>query len=290
MEESEGEEMDNEDQEDSDHSTDNVGEHIPTAPGLQPKISTLILVIESPYLKVHNIQSQITAMYNYHVSYKKAWIGKQKAISDVYGDWVTFYTKLPTFLSDLTHFNPGTIASIDAKIDVTKLNTSVCKRIWWAFKPVIDEWQHARPVISIDGTFLKGKYNGKLLIAMGSDSNNQQYPIAYGLVHEEPTIDWSYFLNHLRRYVCKDRRGVCIISDRHAGIIEAMKREESGFTGEWGIHRFCLLHVRSNFCSAFPGAHLKMLCWMAGNTSQLRKFEEAMVQIRELNSDAERWL
>ena len=29
---------------------------------------------------------------------------------------------------------------------------------------------------------------------------------------------------------------------------------------------------------------------MAGNTSQLRKFEIAMMQIRELNPDAERWL
>ena len=57
-----------------------------------------------------------------------------------------------------------------------------------------------------------------------------------------------------------------------------------------GIHRFCLLHVRSNFSSAFRGSHLKMLCWVAGNTSQLRKFEIAMMQIRELNPDAERWL
>ncbi|XP_074374219.1 uncharacterized protein LOC141714605 [Apium graveolens] len=191
-------------------------------------------VTESPNLKVNNIQSQIVAMYNYHVSYKKAWYGKQKAISDVYGDWMTSYTNLPTFLSALMQFNPGTVALIDAEPDVEKLNTSVCKRFWWAFKPMINGWQHARPVISIDGTFLKGRYNGKLLVAMGSDSNNQQYLIAYALVHEETTVNWSWFLYNLRIYVCRNRRGVCIISDRHAGIIEAMKMEASGFTGEWG--------------------------------------------------------
>ncbi|KAL6518338.1 hypothetical protein OROMI_034039 [Orobanche minor] len=150
--------------------------------------------------------------------------------------------------------------------------------------------KHARPVISIDGTFLKGKYNGKLLVAMGTDSNNQQYPIAYGLVHEESTANWSWFLYHLRLHVCQNRKGVCIIFDRHPGIIEAMKMAESGFVGEWGIHRFCLLHVRSNFCSTYPGGHLKMLCWVTGNTSQLRKFEAAMMQISEINPDAERWL
>ncbi|XP_074379718.1 uncharacterized protein LOC141720689 [Apium graveolens] len=203
---------------------------------------------------------------------------------------MTSYNKLPTFLSVVMHFNPGTVALIDVEADVTKPNTFMYKRVWWAFKPMIDGWQHARPVISVDGTFLKGKYNGKLLVAMGSDSNNQQYPVAYGLVHEESTVIWSWFLYHLRIYVCQNRKGVCIISDRHLGIIEAMKRMESGFAGEWDIHRFCLLHVRSNFCSTFPGPHLKMLCWAAGNTSQLRKFETAMARIRELNPGAERWL
>ncbi|KAL8126632.1 hypothetical protein AgCh_013763 [Apium graveolens] len=188
-------------------------------------------VTESPYLKVNNIMSQITSMYNYNVTYKKAWIGKQKAISDVYGNWMTSYNKLPTFLSVVMHFNPGTVALIDAESDVTKPNTSVCKRVWWAFKPMIDGWQHARLVISINGTFLKGKYNGKLLVAMGSDLNNQQYPIAYGLVHEESTVNCSWFLYHLRIYVCQYRKDVCIISDRHPGIIEAMKRMESGFAG-----------------------------------------------------------
>ena len=102
---------------------------------------------------------------------------------------------------------------------------------------------------------------------MGFDSNNQQYPLAFGLVDNETTSNWSWFLYHLRRNVCRERMGVCIISDRHVGIIEAMRRERNGFTGDMGIHRFCLLHIRSNFSSAHPGTQLKMLCWLAGNTS-----------------------
>ena len=79
--------------------------------------------MESPYLKVNNIRNQILAMYKYHVSYKKAWLAKQKAISDVYGDWTTSYSKLPKFLSALMHFNPGTTTSIEVVIDVITLNT-----------------------------------------------------------------------------------------------------------------------------------------------------------------------
>ncbi|KAL6516697.1 hypothetical protein OROGR_020002 [Orobanche gracilis] len=33
-----------------------------------------------------------------------------------------------------------------------------------------------------------------------------------------------------------------------------------------------------------------MLCWLAGNTSQVRKFDAVMKQIKELNHDAEKWL
>ena len=78
--------------------------------------------------------SQITSMYNYNVTYKKAWVIKQKAISDIFGDWMTSYNKLLTFLSAIIHFNPDTIALIDAEANVMKPNTSVCQRVWWAFK------------------------------------------------------------------------------------------------------------------------------------------------------------
>ena len=79
---------------------------------------------------------------------------------------------------------------------------------------------------------------------MASDSNNQQYPIAYGLVHEESTINWSWFLYHLRIYVCQNRKGVCIISDRHSRIIEDMKRVENGVASEWGYIDFvCCMYV-----------------------------------------------
>lgn len=63
-------------------------------------------------------------------------------------------------------------ASIKAEV---KGNTYVFEHGWWTFKPMVDEWQHTRLVISIDGTILKGRYNGMLLIATGSNLNNQQY-------------------------------------------------------------------------------------------------------------------
>ncbi|XP_074359579.1 uncharacterized protein LOC141698872 [Apium graveolens] len=107
----------------------------------------------------------------------------------------------------------------------------------------MDGWQHARPVISIDGTFLKGRYRGKLLIVMAVDSNNLPFPLCYGLVDEETYENWSWFLQRLRRHVCRQRTSVCIISDRAASIISALRDPQNGFVEPLGIHRFCLLHA-----------------------------------------------
>ncbi|XP_074377113.1 uncharacterized protein LOC141718634 [Apium graveolens] len=129
---------------------------------------------------------------------------------------------LPMFLEAIMKINPGTIAEIDVVPHAKERGTSVYKRIFWSLKAMMDGWQHARPMISIYGTFLKGGYRGKMLIAMGVNSNNHMFPLCYGLVDEETYENWSWFLQRLRRHVCRQRTGVCIISDRAASIIFAL--------------------------------------------------------------------
>ncbi|KAL4569800.1 hypothetical protein LXL04_025444 [Taraxacum kok-saghyz] len=50
---------------------------------------------------------------------------------------------------------------------------------FWAFAPCIKGFKHFRPVISIDGTHLYGKYKGTMMIAIGVDGNNQILPLAF---------------------------------------------------------------------------------------------------------------
>ncbi|XP_074358120.1 uncharacterized protein LOC141697578 [Apium graveolens] len=227
------------------------------------------LVIDTPEIPIKTIIPLINNEHNHIVGYKKAWRGKQIAIEEVYGSWATTYQALPMFLEAIMKTNPGTIAEIDAVPHAKERGTSVCKRIFWSLKAMMDGWQHARPVISIDGTFLKGRYRGKLLIVMGVDSNNHPFPLCYGL--------------RLRRHVCRQWTGVCIISDRAASIISALRDPQNGFAEPLGIHRFCLLHVRSNFCSHHPGGELKKLMWKAGRTTQVSKHDAYMSRIGEIS-------
>ncbi|XP_074356547.1 uncharacterized protein LOC141696287 [Apium graveolens] len=94
----------------------------------------------------------------------------------------------------------------------------------------------------------------------------------------------------LRRHVCRQRTSVCIISDRAASIISALRDPQNGFAEPLGIHRFCLLHVRSNFCSHHPGGELKKLMWKARRTTQVPKHDAYMSRIGEISPTALQYL
>ncbi|XP_052623600.1 uncharacterized protein LOC111881138 [Lactuca sativa] len=134
-----------------------------------------------------------------------------------------------------------------------KLNLGV---FFWAFAPSIKGFHYCRPVISIDGTHLYGKYKGKMLIAMGVD----------------------------------DREGICLISDRHGGILKAVNEHGSPWLEPRGFHRYCLRHFISNFYDKFRNSELKALAYRAGSQNQIRKFNSIMEEIGKLNPRAREWL
>ena len=51
-------------------------------------------------------------------------------------------------------------------------NIEVFQHVFWAFHPSIEEFNHCRPILSIDGTHLYEKYKDTLMIAMRFDVNN----------------------------------------------------------------------------------------------------------------------
>ena len=46
-------------------------------------------------------------------------------------------------------------------------------------------FRYSKLVISIDGTHLSGKYREALLIAMATDANNKDFPLAFAIVDKE---------------------------------------------------------------------------------------------------------
>ncbi|RYR73294.1 hypothetical protein Ahy_A02g007649 isoform O [Arachis hypogaea] len=57
------------------------------------------LVETDPSIKVKTIIAKVQSRFNYTISYRKAWLLKQKSIAKVFGDWEESYQALPWWLS-----------------------------------------------------------------------------------------------------------------------------------------------------------------------------------------------
>jgi transposase-like protein len=77
-------------------------------------------------------------------------------------------------------------------------------------------------VLSIDGTFLLGKYEGTMLIAIGIDADSQLVPLAVVIVEKENNGSWVWFLHLVQRVVVDPWHEICVILDSHARILNVV--------------------------------------------------------------------
>ena len=120
----------------------------------------LDLVNKDPKVNIQAIGAFVKTVFNCTTSYRKLWIVKQKAMAHIFGSWDTSYQELPKWMRALQDFNPGSCVKFVTK----EANVSNCVEfdyIFWIFGPSIEGFKHCRHVISIDGTHLYGKYEGK---------------------------------------------------------------------------------------------------------------------------------
>ncbi|KAL0437320.1 UNVERIFIED_CONTAM: hypothetical protein Sradi_0439900 [Sesamum radiatum] len=174
------------------------------------------MVREDPTFAIKNVRQTIKDKFGFEIPYHKAWQALKAAREQIYGTWESSVQKLP--------------------------------------RPCIQGFRYCRNVISVDGTHLYTRYKHKLLVAVTLDANNQVLPLAFALVDEETLASWTWFLQMLaRHFLPNEDDRVCLISDRHPGLINAI-----------------------NYVPAF-----KVEC---------RKFDRIMEEIKSLNPEAYDWL
>ncbi|XP_042466247.1 uncharacterized protein LOC122048789 [Zingiber officinale] len=169
--------------------------------------------------------------------------------------------------------------------NVYHISLQLCNRQILEVLYVIDSIEFTKPVIQIDGTFLYGKYKHSLLIATTIDGDNSMIPLAYALVESENVDSWGWFMALLRTHVVRCD-GICVISDRHIGIMQTMNNQYLGWDETHAKYRYCLRHVASNFNTRFKNVGLKNLLIKAGRTCQVRKCERVLEWVKERNDEA----
>ncbi|XP_025611972.1 uncharacterized protein [Arachis hypogaea] len=151
---------------------------------------------------------------------------------------------------------PGTVTVLKTSLvrlggEVDEL-TVYFHRLFWTFSPCIKAFRHCKPLLSIDGTHLYGKYGGTLLLAIAQDGNSNILPIAFALVERENAESWTFFLSNLRSHVTP-QEGLLVISDRHNGIKAALEAPETEWLPPRAFRAYCIRHVAANFALTFKG-------------------------------------
>ncbi|XP_050233537.1 uncharacterized protein LOC126682024 [Mercurialis annua] len=162
--------------------------------------------------------------YGVELSYQTAWRSKERGLELTRGHPADSYKLLPSYLHALKTTNPGTVAELETREDrflyvFISLNAS------------IKGWGFCKPIIVVDGTFLKAAYGGTLLTAATQDAANKIFPLAFCVVDSENDASWEWFFNKLRE-TFGVREGMCIISDRHDNIEERKVKSENNFLGQ----------------------------------------------------------
>jgi hypothetical protein len=145
-------------------------------------------------------------------------------------------------LSAIAHYNLGTKFLIDTGgkwlPDEKCVYHQVLKRIFWCFPYCVHDFSHCRSIISVDSTFLTGKYKCSLMVAVGIVAENHQLPHAFALVEGGNNDSWSCFLTLVRKQVLDLGRSICMILDRHRGLLNGTKEHLDDYPPI--IHKWCI--------------------------------------------------
>ncbi|XP_010467673.1 PREDICTED: uncharacterized protein LOC104747692 [Camelina sativa] len=163
-------------------------------------------VLEGP--KPNDIINIIRTEYGCNLTYSQAWESREYAVNEVRGIPEKSYGKIPKYLYMIQEANPGTYTNYEVDCD------SRFKYLFMSFgQSIRGFYKGMRKVIVVDGTFLKNKYKGVLLVATAVDGNSNLYPIAFGIADSENDSSWAWHVSiskSLDKIYPLSTHGICI--------------------------------------------------------------------------------
>ncbi|KAG5551449.1 hypothetical protein RHGRI_009764 [Rhododendron griersonianum] len=236
----------------------------------------------TPQKRPIDVVSSLKGLYGVDVPYKRAWKGVEKGRSEAFGDYDASFDELRWYREAVKNSDPESVFEIEVDTETNRF-----KRLFVAFSACIYGFKHLRPLLFVDGTFLKGNFKGSLLSASAKDGDKGLFPLCIGVADSESNENWLWFMKKLRDILDGDTRSIVFVSDRNAGIKAAVPR-----VFPTGFHGYCLYHLKNNLRGRLTGGRNKYkervvglfsLCAYAPNEM---KFNEEMARLKKAGGEA----
>ncbi|XP_049406163.1 uncharacterized protein LOC125869766 [Solanum stenotomum] len=235
-----------------------------------------------PKYTVKEMREELSTDFDLHVTKSKVKRTKVMILEKLDGSFMDDFNKLEAYGAELKKSNPGTDVEINISKDAFEQGIRKFLRMYICFNALKVGWKSGlRPLIGLDGTFLKDRIKGQVLVAVGQDSMNQFYPIAWAVVDKETTRTWSWFVELLKRsFDLKDGSGVPFISDMQKGLLDAMSNVLPA-----AHQRFCVRHIESNCLKKWRSGEMKKLMWWCAWSTYDEEFKDQLNRLGKLDAD-----
>lgn len=131
-------------------------------------------VREQPLTRPTNVVFDMKDGYGLDISYRVAWLGVETARNEVFGDHAMSFDHLRWYSDAVMHNNPRSYINLDFD-----QQTGRFMRYFISFRACIDGFNNCRPLLFLDGTFLKGRFKETLLAATAKDGNQGTVHIVF---------------------------------------------------------------------------------------------------------------
>ncbi|GJS49092.1 pentatricopeptide repeat-containing protein [Tanacetum coccineum] len=240
---------------------------------------------QNPAIKLHEIADLVLKKYKCIVSPCQCRYAKTKALNEGENTIQEHYGMIRSYGKEILDTNDG--STVKLGVTVNPDDKTYFDRFYCCFYGLKRGFQlGCRPVIALDGCFLKKPNVGEILTAVGRDGNNHIYPIAWAIVNVENKDNWSWFLELLGADIdMPTGNGLTLISDQHKGLIEAVKD-----VMPLAEHRQCARHIYEGFRKQYSGVEFRELFWAASKASYPQLFNKIMQKIKRANPGAHDYL
>ncbi|XP_052728479.1 uncharacterized protein LOC128195279 [Vigna angularis] len=218
-------------------------------------------VKQNPQVKGVEIREKINRKWNVGVSRCMAYRTKDIASDNVDGSFKDQYRRIYDYANEVLAHNPGSTVKVKVEENVDE---AIFRRFYTCLKACKDSFVSCRPIIGLDGAFLKGKYDGEMLTAVGRDANDQMLPLAYVVVEVEKKDTWRWFLELLVEDLSGEEvsSSFTFMSDQQKGLLQAVQE--------------VVPRVDQRFCAA--------------TTTHPQAWEAEMRNIKQLNDEVFKYL
>ncbi|CAH9075807.1 unnamed protein product [Cuscuta europaea] len=158
---------------------------------------------QKPYTP-KQIRLEMSLEFGISMSYKKSWKAQKTAMQKQFGSDADSYQLLPSMAYILAKSNHG------SSIDLIRGVDNEFRYFFFSLAAWIQTWEFYRPVLIVDGSFMKAYYKGTLLTACGQDANNQIVPLTFGICDSGSKASWLWFLFFSNCVIHSSSDRICI--------------------------------------------------------------------------------